>query len=119
VLVITLLRLSILDRLIVFAPEDTLVFESLFLLGHVFKRNFTIIFVLKFDGAIFTFSTKLFKQVFVCVVEEPVLEFTKVTPSLLQLNVGSFFLLRVKILINFALVHLAHVARQDVRGQAA
>ena len=118
-LVITFFRLSVFNRLVVFAPEDTLVLESLFLLGHVFKCNFPIIFVFKFYGTILTFGTKLFKQIVVRVIEEPVLKFTKVTTSLLQLNIGAFFLLRVKIFINFALVHLAHIARQDVSGQVA
>lgn len=110
---------TVLHRLIVFAPKNTLVLQSYFLCGHVIKRCSSFIWVLKFDAAFFSCLSKFFEQVFVRIIKEPVLKFTKVTTSLLQLNVSPLFLMRIEILIDFALVHLAYVARQDVLGQVS
>jgi len=116
-LVLCFPRFSVLDRFIVFAPKHTLVLESHFLYGHVFKWYSSLIWVFEFDAAFLSLAAKLFQQVFVRIIIEPVLKFAKVTTSLLQLYVSALFLVRIKILIDFALGHLADVAGQDVLGQ--
>jgi len=119
VLILCFPGFTVLHRLIVFAPKNSLVLQSYFLSGHVIKRCSSFIWVLKFDAAFFSCLSKFFEQVFVRIIQEPVLKFTKVTTSLLQFNVSSLFLMRIEILIDFALVHLAYVARQDVLGQVS
>jgi len=115
-LVLCFPRFSVLDRFIVFAPKHTLVLESHFLYGHAFKRYSSIIWVFKFNTAFLSLAAKLFEQVFVRIIIEPVLKFAKVTTSFLQLNVSALFLMRIKIFIDFALVHLTNVAGQNVLG---